>query len=100
MVFCEFRPSKIHGPLEVFHFDGFSDLPGRCNGFDEGISNDFILYNGDELGGGFGCCFKNSFNSFNTLQSCELSIVGAGCTASLYMTKCCNSSIQFELVGQ
>ena len=100
MVFCELRPSKVHCPLEVFHFDGFSDLPRCCNSFNEGISNDFIFYNGDELGRGFGCCFKHSFNSFNALQSRELSVVRAGCTASLNMTECSNPSIQFEFVGE
>ena len=100
MIFCEFGASKVHGPLEVFHFDGFSDLPGCCNSFDEGISNDLIFYNGNELGWGFGCCFEHSFNSFNALQSCKLSIVGARCTSSLNMPKCRNPSIQFELVGQ
>lgn len=100
MIFCELGTSKVHGPLEVFHFNGFSNLSCCCNSFDEGISDDFIFYNGDELRRGFGCCFKNSFNSFNALQSRELSIVGAGCTASLDMSKCSNPSIQFEFVGQ
>ena len=100
MIFCEFGASKVHGPLEVFHFDGFSDLPGCCNSFDEGISNDFIFYNGNELGWCLGRCFKNSFNSFNALQSRKLSIVGARRTPSLNMTKCRNPSIQFEFVGQ
>ena len=100
MIFCKLGASKVHGPLEVFHFDGFSNLRGCCNSFDERISNDFVFYNGDELGGGFGCCFKHSFNSFDALQSRKLSIVGTGCTASLDMTKCSNSSIQFKLVGQ
>ena len=67
MIFCEFGASKVHGPLKVFRFDGFSDLPGCCNSFDEGIPNDFVFYYGNELGWGFGCCFKHSFNSFNAL---------------------------------
>ena len=100
MIFCKLGTSKVHGPLEVFHFDGFSDLSGCCNSFDEGIPNDFVFNNGNEFGGCFGCSFKNSFNGFNALQSRKLSIVGAGCTASLYMTKCRNPGIQFELVGQ
>ena len=100
MIFCELGASKVHGPLEVFHFDGFSDLPGCCNSFDEGISNDFVFYNSNELGWGFGCCFKHSFHSFDALQSRKLSIVGARCTASLNMPKCRNPSIQFEFVGQ
>lgn len=100
IIFCEFGASKVHGPLEIFLLDGFGDLPGCCNSFDEGISNDFILNNGNELGWGFGCCFEHSFNSFNALQSCKLSIVGAGCTTSLNMPKCRNPSIQFELVSQ
>ena len=100
MVFCEFRPSKVHCPLEVFHFNSFSDLPRCCNSFDEGVSNDFVFYYGDELGGGFGCCFKNSFNSFNALESRELPIVRAGSTASLNMSECSNPSIQFEFVGE
>ena len=100
MIFCKFGASKVHGPLEVFHFDGFSNLRGCCNSFDKGISDDFVFNNGNELGGSFGCCFKNSFNSFNALQSRKLSIVGAGCTPSLDMTKCSNPSIQFKFVGQ
>lgn len=100
VIFCKFRTSEVHSALEIFHFDGFSDLPGCCNSFDKGISNDFIFYDGNEFGGCFGCCFKNSFNSFNALQSRKLSIVGTGCAASLDVTKCCDPSIQFEFVGQ